>query len=601
MCTVAREMARFQPFLIGGILVVAIFFLRIAKEVFIPVALAMLLTFVLAPVVRLLARWRLPHVAAVALTVVLAFSAIGGVTYLLASQVTTLAGDLPKYEDTIKRKIREIRRAGRGGSIDKAQSTVKEVIGELQKEDDPKARKPAPVVVERETPGGIAGLREALGDVAAGLATAGLVVVLVIFMLLERQRLLDRLIRLGGYRWTSRTTRILTEAGERISRYLLMQTTINAAFGLAIGVGLFFIGVPYVLLFAVLAAVLRFIPYVGAWIAASLPLVMALAVFDDWRQPLAVLGVFAGVELLIYLVIEPFLIGHSAGVSPLALLITLAFWTWLWGPIGLVLGTPLTVCLVALGKHVPGMEFIVVMFGDEPVVRPDVALYQRLLKGDEDEAQRVLEEYAKTHEADAVYDEVILPALCRMRTDAARGAVTREEAAAVIRAMHEMLDGFDHTALPAAVARDTGVPVAPAPGLRVLGCAARDEVDETALRILAGRLGVDGVAVDVVSSSLLAAEVVERAAAGDPGVIVVTAVAPGGLSQARYLIKRLRARYPELPVVAVRWGPPDGREDARAQLTAAGASEFAATLREARERVLQYRQVRTEPAPSQAA
>ena len=595
-------MARYQPFLIGGILVVAIFFLRVAKEVFIPIALAMLLTFVLAPVVRLLARWRLPYVAAVALTVVLAFSAIGGVAYLLASQVTALAGDLPKYEDTIKRKIREIRRAGRGGSIDKAQSTVKEVIGELQKEDDPKARKPAPVVVEREAPGGIAGLREALGDVAAGLATAGLVVVLVIFMLLERQRLLDRLIRLGGYRWTSRTTRILTEAGERISRYLLMQTMINAGFGVAIGVGLFLIGVPYALLFGVLAAVLRFIPYVGAWIAASLPLVMALAVFDDWRQPLAVLAVFVVVELLIYLVIEPFLIGHSAGVSPLALLITLAFWTWLWGPLGLVLGTPLTVCLVALGKHVPGMEFIVVLFGDEPVVRPDVALYQRLLKGDEDEAQQVLEAFAKTHEADAVYDEVILPALCRMRTDAARGAITGEEAAAVIRAMHQMLDDFDETALPAAVARDTGVPApAPAPGLRVLGCAARDEVDEMALRILAGRLGVDGVAVDTVSSSLLAAEVVDRVAAGDPGVIVVTAVAPGGLSQARYLIKRLRARYPELPVVAVRWGPPDSREDARAQLTEAGASEFAATLREARERVLQYRQVRTEPAPSQAA
>jgi hypothetical protein len=378
-----------------------------------------------------------------------------------------------------------------------------------------------------------------------------------------------------------------------------MQSLINAGFGLAIGVGLFFIGVPYALLFGVLAAVLRFIPYVGAWLAASLPVVMSLAVFDSWREPVTVLALFAGVELVIYLVIEPLLFSHSAGVSPLALLITLAFWTWLWGPIGLVLGTPLTVCLVALGKYVPGMEFIVVLFGDEPVVTPDVALYQRLLKGDEDAAQHVLEDYVKTHEADAVYDEVLLPALCRMRTDASRGAITPEEAAAITRVMDQILDDFDVMALPAAAARDTGAPVPPPASLRVVGVAARDDVDEAALRIFASRLAADGVSVDTVPASLLAAEVVERVALVDPGAAVVSTLAPGGLAQSRYLVKRVRARFPELPIVAVRWGPPDGAEDARAQLLAAGATDVAVTLREARERVLQYRQVRTEP--SQAA
>jgi predicted PurR-regulated permease PerM len=595
---------RFQPFLVAAILAGAFVLLAVAKEVFIPIALAMLLTFVLAPVVRLLDR-RLPHGIAVAVTVVLAFSVIGGVGYLLAAQVTTLAGDLPKYEGTIKRKIREIRRAGRGGSIEKAQSTVKEVIGELQKSDDPKAaRKPAPVVVEREPPTGLAGVRETLGGLAEALATAGLVAVLVIFMLLERQRLLDRLIRLGGYRSTSVTTKILTDAGERISRYLLMQTLINAGFGLAIGAGLFFIGVPYALLFGVLAAALRFVPYVGAWIAASFPLVMALAVFDGWREPLAVLAVFVGVELTIYLVIEPFLIGHSAGVSPLALLITLAFWTWLWGPVGLVLGTPLTVCLVALGKHVPGMEFVVVLFGDEPVVRPDVALYQRLLKGDADAAEHVLEEFVRAHETDAVYDEVLLPTLCRTRTDATRGAITAEEASAVTRALQQILADADLGPVPAAVARDAGGP--PAEGaqesrLRVLGCPVRDDVDEAAVRILASRLVADGIEIDTAPASLLAAEVVERVAVSQPGVVIVATVAPGGVSQARYVIKRLRARFAELPLVAVRWGPPDGVAEAREQLLAAGATEFAGTLREAREQALQYRRVRAEPAPSQAA
>ncbi|HEY7520794.1 MAG TPA: AI-2E family transporter [Methylomirabilota bacterium] len=601
MCNVVPEMAdgRFRPLLLAGVLALAIFCLAIAKEIFIPLAVAMLLTFVLAPVVRFLERRHVPHPAAVALTVVLAFSAIGGVGYVLAMQVTTLAADLPRYEGTIKQKIRDVRRAGRGGPIEKAQSTVKEVIGELQKDDDPKTRAPMPVVVEGEAPTGIAGLKAALGGLAEVLATAGLVIVLVIFMLLERQRLLDRIIRLGGYRRTSLTTKILTEAADRISRYLLMQSMINAGFGVAIGLGLFFIGVPYALLFGVLAAVLRFIPYVGAWIAASLPLLMSLAVFDGWREPLSVVAVFVGVELVIYLLIEPFLLGHSAGVSPLALLITLAFWTWLWGPIGLVVGTPLTVCLLTLGRHVPGMEFLVVLFGDEPVVSPDVALYQRLLKADDDEAQHVLAEYAKTHDADAVYDEVLMPALCRMRADAARGAITPEEARGITRGIDQILDELDVTALPAAAARDGAAPAPTA--LRVAGCAARDDVDEAGLRILVSRLHVDGVAVAALPPTLLVAEVVERVTSAPPGVVVVATVAPGGLAQSRHLIKRLRQAFPELPIVAVRWGPPEGRDEARTQLLAAGASDFAGTLLEARERILQYRQVRTDATPSQAA
>jgi predicted PurR-regulated permease PerM len=590
-----------RPFLLAAVLAVAIFCLAIAKEVFIPIAVAMLLTFVLAPVVRLLERRRVPHAAAVALTVILAFSTIGGIGYVLALQVTTLAADLPRYEDTIKRKIREVRRAGKGGTIEKAQSTVKEVIGELQKDDDPKTRKPMPVVVEGAAPTGLAGLKAALGGLAKSLATAGLVIVLVIFMLLERQRLLDRLIRLGGYRRTSLTTKILTEAGERMSRYLLMQSMINAGFGLAIGVGLFSIGVPYALLFGVLSAVLRFIPYVGAWVAGSLPLLMSLAVFDGWREPVSVVAVFVGVELVIYLLIEPFLLGHSAGVSPLALLITLAFWTWLWGPIGLMVGTPLTVCLLTLGRHVPGMDFLVILFGDEPVVSPDVALYQRLLKGDADEAQQVLAEYVKTHHADAVYDEVLMPALCRMRADAVRGAITPDEARSITRAIDQILDDLDVTALPAAGLRDDGAAATRSATLRVTGCAARDDVDEAALRILASRLAVDSVGITTLPSTLLVAEVVERVTSLPPGVVVVATLGPGGLAQSRHLIKRLRGAFPELPIVAVRWGPTDGIADARAQLIAAGANDFASTLLEARERILQYRQVRSEATPSQAA
>src|SRR5882724_4038602 len=324
---------RLQPLLQVVILAFALFCLGIAQDVFIPIALAMLLTFVLSPIVERLQRWGLPRVPAVIVTVAFAFSVLGGLGWLLTSQVTTLADDLPQYKHNITGKIRQVRRVGKSDSLEKAQSTVKEVIGELQKDGGAPKGKPAqPVVVERQPPTG-----------------------------------------LGGTSRVTVTTKILTDAAERIGRYLQMQSLINTGFGIAIGTGLFLIGAPYALLFGVLAGVLRFVPYVGAWAAGGTAALMSLAVFDGWREPVMVLALFVLVELTIYLVVEPLLYSHSAGVSPLALLITLAFWTWLWGPIGLILGTPLTVCLVALGRHVPEMEFIVVLFGDEPVVTTDVA------------------------------------------------------------------------------------------------------------------------------------------------------------------------------------------------------------------------------------
>src|SRR5207253_3170540 len=307
---------------------------------------------------------------------------------------------------------------------------------------------------------------------------AELVVVLVTFMLIERQRLLERLIRLAGTRRVTLTTKILTDAAERIGRYLQMQSLINAGFGAAIGTGLFLIGAPYALLFGVLAGALRFVPYVGAWAAAGSAALVSLAVFDGWREPVMVLALFVLVELTIYLVVEPLLYSHSAGVSPLALLITLAFWTWLWGPIGLILGTPLTVCLVALGRHVPEMQFIVVLFGDEPVVTTDVAAYQRLLKGDEAGARAVLEEYVKKHEA-------------------------------------------------------------------------------ADLQMLASLIARDGVRLEVTEPGLLAAELVERVAAVEPAVVVVAVLGRGGIAHVRYILKRLRARFSELPVVAACLSPPD--------------------------------------------
>jgi len=590
-------LSRLQPLLQVVILAFGLFCLGIAQDVFIPIALAMLLTFVLSPIVERLQHWHVPRVAAVVVTVVFAFSVLGGLGWLLASQATTLAADLPQYKHNLTRKIREVRRVGKSDSLEKAQSAVKEVIGELQKDGAVAAKKPAqPVVVEKPAPGGLDSLRATLAPIADVLATVGFVVVLVIFMLIERQRLLERIIRLGGTARVTLTTKILSDAADRIGRYLQAQSLINTGFGVTIATGLFLIGVPYALLFGVLGAVLRFVPYVGVWVAAGSAALVSLAVSEGWREPLMVLTLFTLVELLIYLVVEPLLYSHSAGVSPLALLITLAFWTWLWGPIGLILGTPLTVCLVALGRHLPEMQFIVVLFGDEPVVSTDVAVYQRLLKGDEDGARAVLAQYVKEHPTADVYEEALLPVLARVRRDASRGALTAQESAFITGAIRRVVDESEGGGRPAAQDEAAAAPV-----LEALACPARDEVDAAALRMLAARVATEGVRLDVADAGVLAAEVLERVEAMRPGVVVVASVAANGLGHARYVLKRLRARFADLPLVATCWSAPDEADEARAALVDAGATDVATTLGEARDRIVQYRRVRAEPAPPRAA
>ena len=591
---------KLQPVIVLATLVVVIACLYFASPVFIPVSLAVLLTFLLNPLVNALERHRLPRIAAVVVTVLLTFTLLGGIGWLLYAQVTTLANDLPQYKHNITSKIRDLRRAGKGGSLEKAQSTVKEVMGELQKDEQGAARKkPAPVVVE-QPPSELWKIPTTIGPLLELLGTAGLVVVLVIFMLLERQRLVDRLIRLGGYGRLTVTTRVLNESAERITRYLLMQTLTNSGFGVAVGLGLWLVGVPYALLWGVLAGVFRFIPYVGPWLGASLPVVTSLAVFPGWMQPLEVLGVFVVTELVIYLVIEPLLYSHSAGVSPLALLVSVAFWTWLWGPIGLILGTPLTVCLVVLGKYVPELGFVVVLLGDEEVITPDAALYQRLLKGDEDEAFEVVESYVKTHPLEQVYDDVVLPALGRVRSDEARGALNEAEARAVVEAAREIVDDLADTVVPAAATRDAGAE-ASAPDIDVteaLACPARGEIDEIALRMLRQLLDPARVRLHVTSASRLSSEVVAIAGERAPSIIVLGSVAPGGLAQIRYLCKRLRARFPDVKIIVGRWCPDARLEDARAGLADAGVTDISVTLLQTRDQVLALSQA---PVPRAAS
>ncbi len=363
--------------------------LYLGREFLIPVAVAGLLTFVLNPIVRVFER-RLPRAAAVVLVVILTFAVLGAFAWALATQAASLGGEIPSYRDHLKAKAAQIRGASRGGVIEKVQSATKEVVEELQKEDKPvkPAEKPVPVVVKSQG----AAIWQ-LPAVLGALGNVGLVLVLVIFMLLERLQLRDRLIRLIGFGRIATTTKAMDEAAQRITHYLTMQTLINGTFGLGVALGALLIGLPYAFLWGSLAAVLRFIPYVGPWAAALIVSLVGLAVFDGWLQPVLIAALFIALELFSNLVLETYLYSQSAGVSQVGLLVAVAFWTWVWGPVGLALATPLTVCLVVLAKYVPDLEIVSVLMSDEPVMGPARSYYQRLVARDESEAATLVQDY----------------------------------------------------------------------------------------------------------------------------------------------------------------------------------------------------------------
>jgi predicted PurR-regulated permease PerM len=579
-----------------GIIALVVAALYWLKAVLIPMALAVLLTFLLSPVVGTLQRRGLARVPAVLVTVALALSVLGGVGWTLTHQLVTLADELPRYSLNIQHRIADLRGASKGGSMEKVQKTVEDVVGEIQKTDKPGVTRQKPVAVAPEPPSILARLPTLL----QALASAMVVVVLMIFMLLERRELRDRLILLIGYRRMTATTRALDEAGARISRYLLMQSIINGSFGLAVGLGLFLIGVPYAVVWGSLAAALRFIPYVGAFVAALLPITLSLAVFPGWLQPALVVGLFTVLELVTGVVLEPWLYGQSAGVSQVALLIAVIFWAWLWGPVGLLLATPLTVCLIVLGKHLPALGFIVVLMGDRPVIEAKARYYQRLLAHDQDEAADIVETYVSADGRESVYDAVLLPALYYAKQDLDRGLLTEGDARFVGQATREILDVLAHDA-PGPSEGDTGDLAVSDAGadtrVRIVGCPARDEVDALALEMVRHLLDPARYRIEVISASMLTAEVVAWVDLHRPTLLCIGAVAPGGLSQARHLCKRLRSRCPELKIVVGRWGLHDEKDADRQHLLAAGADHVETTVLDTQRTLTQVGLTLERPAP----
>jgi len=582
----------------GATLVLIVASLYWAQAVLIPVALAILLTFLLSPVAGVLERIGLGRLPSVILIVVLTFAILGGIGWIVTLEFGSLANELPKYTRNIRQKIADVRGAGKGGALEKVQKTVDEVKSEIQKGDTPLQAKERsrPVVLQAEEIFTFWPVPSAVGPMVERFASTGLVIVLVIFMLIQREDLRNRLIRLVGYGRLTFTTSALEEAGQRISRYLLVQTIINSTFGLAVGSVLYLIGVPYAALWGFFAAVLRFIPYVGPFAAAILPSALSLAAFEGWLWPILVVGIFVALELGSNLALEPLLYAESAGVSEVGLLIAVAFWTWLWGPIGLVLATPLTVFVVVFAKYVPRMDFIGVLMSDQPAMKANISYYQRLLAMDQAEAAEIVEDHLKSHPMDQIYDEVLVPALNYARRDRDLGRLTEEGEQFVLRATRELLDDLnnlkpeslseasDSEKIPLATNDFT----AALAKVRILGCPARDEADELALHMFRQLLDCSRYEIDVMSDAVLTSEVVALIGEKSPAMIFIATVSAGGLAQTRYLCKRLRARFPNLKIAVGRWGM--GSED-RNSILLAGADRVGTTMIETREQIIQLSQL----------
>jgi predicted PurR-regulated permease PerM len=605
----SRNKYRHLTLMASFVLVVAAMYW--ARAVLIPVALAILLAFLLGPPVRALQQRGLKRIPAVILVVTAAFLVLGALLWILTAELTQLGQNFHKYEKILHAKLDGLRASIKGTVLERFLNTGETGAGApaapggkpqpaLPRQGfgggplTPEAGQVQRVVVVKERPEFYWQLTAALDPVVHLLGTTGLIVLLVILMLIHREELRNRLIRLAGYGRLTVTTRALDEASARISYYLLMKSLVNGCFGVAIGLGLLLIGLPFSFLWGFLVAVLRFIPSLGTWLAMLAPLALSVVAFEAWWPMLYVLGLFAVLELFTTNVIEPLTYGHRIGVSSVALVVALAFWTWLWGPVGLVLATPLTVCLAVLGKYFPQLEFINVLMSDRPALEANIRYYQRLLARDQDEATDVVEHYLTSHPVAEVYDELLLPALTAAREARGRDELSEDDQHYVLAATRDILEDLP---VPPAPAAGAGQP----PAALVLGYTLREESAALALEMLGQLLRERHCRVELAPPEVLLSELVTRIEEAGPAALCVIALAPGGLALARSLLKRLRGHFPELKIVVARLGPSEDADRDRKVLTTAGADVVAATLLEARDQLTRLAQLPPRPQPDLAA
>jgi predicted PurR-regulated permease PerM len=539
-------------------LVIVVAVLYLAREVLIPLALAILFSFVLAPVARRLEHWHLGRVLSTFVAVIAGCAILGAVGSVATNQALSLAAKLPEYRHNITQKINKLR-SPRSSDLAKATEAIKEL--------DKQAAPGKPPLAVIETPAtGFGALVDFVKPFIAPLATALAVVVFTILMLLNRENMRERLIGLIGAGRINVTTQALNEVGDRVGRYLYMQLVVNALFGIPFGTALYFIGIPNALLWGLLATLLRFIPYAGVWIAVSMPAALAFAISDDWSMVVWTLGVFVVLELLLVNLVEPLLYGRSTGLAPMAIIIAALFWTWLWGPIGLLMATPLTVCAAVMGRYIPELSFLNMLLGVEPVLSPPARLYQRLVAFDQEEATELAENCVKEKGAAAFHDEVLIPALRLIERDRHADAIEPACERAIFDNLRLILEELpeDHAA-------------------EIRCCcviAAHDEADQIAGMALAHASGAR-----LIPAPLLANEVMQEIEQGGFTVACISAVPPHAGTHSSYLAKRLRRRFPKLKILVALWTDLDNIERTTGRLKEAGVDETVTTFPDAVQRL----------------
>ncbi len=588
--------------LFGVVLIVGTVYL--AKPVLLPISLAILLSFILTPLVTLVQRWGLRRVPAVMIVVLSAGAVTATVGWVVGIEVGKLAQQLtsPQYETQVKDKIRRLQ--SHGGLLSRVYQMAHEIGGPAANpvpatqpaRVNPSSADPLqavaespvrsalpppptttqPVVTTAEAESPVSKLLGYAGDVLGPVADAGLVLILVIYILIQREELRNRMIGLLGHTRLAGTTRVTVESARRVSKLLLAQLCVNVSFGIVFGIVLLVMDVKYAFLWGFITALLRFVPYIGTWIAAAGPILLSFAMSDGWAQPIGVFVTFLGLDTVTANVIEPLLFGHSAGVSPVALLVAAVFWTWIWGPVGLVLSTPITICLVVLGQHVPRLRVLWLLLGDRPPLAPSVAFYQRLLAGDRLEAADVVTEQVAAKGVDPVYDEVLLPALRMARREREYRGLTPADEAFILDAAAQIIDGLA---------------VAPAPvveGRRptVLAVPSHNRTEEVTLQMLAAALRVSGCDVQTVTTRALPVDIENRIERDKPDLLFIAVMPPGGLVQARYLCRRLGKRFAGTRIIVGYWGKAKDFDGLLVKLRAAGASYVTTSIGQTRSQVL---------------
>ena len=557
------------------VLVIIVASLFLAREVLLPVTLAGILSFMLAPLVRMLQHLRLPRGLAVVSVVLLAFAAIFALGTVMARQVTQLAGDLPRYQATISAKIQRLSGSGEGGTagtLERAEEVIQNLGKEISKGRAGQAL--VPVEVHEPSGGPLQSLSGLISPLLSPLAMTGLIVVFVIFILIQREDLRNRLIRVAGSTDIPHTTAAIDDAAHRLSHLFLAQLAINTGFATLIGLGLWWIGIPNAFLWGVLAGILRFVPYLGAILGLVFPLVLAVSVDPGWSMVLWTLGLFLGLEALTGQIVEPIFEGHTTGLSPVAVVLSATFWAWLWGPVGLVIATPLTVMLVVLGRHIEAFKFLEILLGDEPALSEPENFYQRMLARDPVEAVEQAKSFMAKHSLSDYCDEIARPALILAQKDADRGVLEKDKTKILCETVDNLFMDIAHEhwvskreAHAMSITAATKLPILERDQLAsswrskepLLLVGVHSELDEAAATVLASVTEIHGVKGRVERPDALAAPNLAKLDLSGTALICLSSIDMKTPAHFHYAARRLKNRGPHAKLLLAVWSASDDK------------------------------------------